>query len=255
MVLNAQMALTGWSLFEKNADELTNKSTMKVSWSDLSNVQEPGDYPFRDGTITVTFAEATIWKNTPNAQFQLMRRHPIQDAPRYVLGKQIEEFASDNLSLIYESSNGDSWSLTRDPVTGVAAVMHSPGPRSGGQISYIEIERFLSEGASGPEHQALRQLIQTSASTATILIAYDIHPTKGEGYDNLIEKIQSLGDWWHHLESTWIVRCAHSPRDVRDQLKSYLGTDDQLLVLEISGDTAEWAGVNGTGSQWLKENL
>jgi hypothetical protein len=32
---------------------------------------------------------------------------------------------------------------------------------------------------------------------ATILIAYDIHPTKGEVYDNLIEKIQSLGDWWH----------------------------------------------------------
>jgi hypothetical protein len=68
-------------------------------------------------------------------------------------------------------------------------------------------------------------------------------------------KIQSLGDWWHHLESTWIVRCAHSPREVRDQLKLHLGTDDQLLVLEISGDTAEWAGVNGTGSQWLKENI
>jgi hypothetical protein len=32
-------------------DELT----MNVSWSDLNNVQEPGDYPFREGTITVTF--------------------------------------------------------------------------------------------------------------------------------------------------------------------------------------------------------
>jgi hypothetical protein len=73
-----------WSLFEK----LPKESTMNVSWSDLNNVQEAGDYPFRDGTITVTFAEAAIWKNDPNAQFQLMRKHPIQDARTYVLGKE-----------------------------------------------------------------------------------------------------------------------------------------------------------------------
>jgi len=29
---------------------------MNISWSDLNNVQEAGDYSFRDGTITVTFA-------------------------------------------------------------------------------------------------------------------------------------------------------------------------------------------------------
>jgi hypothetical protein len=140
-------------------------------------------------------------------------------------------------------------------VTGATAVMHTPNPQSGGQTSYVEIEKFLSEGANGPEHQALRHLIETSARMTTILISYDIHPTKGEGYDNLIEKIQSLGDWWHHLESTWIVRCAHSPREVRDPLKSCIGIDDQLLVIEISGDTAEWVGVNDGGSQWLKDNI
>jgi hypothetical protein len=120
----------------KNVDELTNASAMNVSWSDLNNVQEAGDYPFRDATITVTFAEVAIWKNNPNAQFQLMRKHPIQSAPRYVLGKQVEkELASDNSSLIFQSSNGDSWFLTRDPTTGAAAVMHTPNPQSGGQAS------------------------------------------------------------------------------------------------------------------------
>jgi hypothetical protein len=245
-----------WSLFEKTADELTKKSSMNVSWTDLNYVQEAGDYSFRDGTISVTFVEAAIWKNNPSAQFQLMRKHPIQGSPRYVVGRRVEEgLASESSSLIYASSNGDSWFLTRDPVTGTAAVMHSPNTQSGGQTSYVEIEKFLSEGANGPEHQALRHLIETSARMTTILIAYDIHPTKGEGYDNLIEKIQSLGDWWHHLESTWIVRCAHSPREIRDQLKSYIGIDDQLLVIEMSGDATEWAGVNDAGSQWLKDNI
>jgi hypothetical protein len=84
--------------------------------------------------------------------------------------------------------------------------MHSPNTQSGGQASYVEIEKFLSEGANGPEHQALRHLIETSA-------------------------------------------------EIRDQLKSYIGIDDQLLVIEMSGDATEWAGVNDAGSQWLKDNI
>jgi hypothetical protein len=38
-------------------------------------------------------------------------------------------------------------------------------------------------------------------------------------------------------------------------LKSYIGIDDQLLVIEMSGDATEWAGVNDAGGQWLKDNI
>jgi hypothetical protein len=229
---------------------------MNISWSDLNNVQEAGDYPFRDGTVTVTFAEVAIWKKNPGAQFQLMRKHPIQGAFRYALGKQIEEnLAPADTELIYESSNGDTWCLTRDPLTGARAVMHRPNPQSGGQASYIEIDKFLSEGANGPEHQALRRLTETGARIATVLIAYDIHPQEGEAYDGLTQAIQSLGAWWHHLETTWIVKCAHTPDQIRDQLKSHIGSEDQLLVIEISGDMAGWVGINDTGSKWLKDNI
>src|ERR1700678_2400333 len=159
---------------------------MNVSWSDLGNVQQAGDYPFREGTIAVTFAEVAIWRNSPSAQFQLMRKHLARTTPGYVLGKQIKaEVAPDETSLIYESSNGDSWSLARDPKTGARAVMHSPNPQSGGKLSYIGIENFLIEGGNGPEHQALRRLMEAGARVATILIAYDIHPPQGEVYDGL----------------------------------------------------------------------
>ena len=33
---------------------------MNVSWSDLNNVEQAGEYPFRDDTITVTFAEIAV---------------------------------------------------------------------------------------------------------------------------------------------------------------------------------------------------
>ena len=235
---------------------MTKGAAMNISWSDLNNVQEAGEYPFRDGTITVTFAEVAIWKKNPSTQFRLMRKHPIQSVFRYVLGRQTEEnLAVAGTELFYESSNGDSWRLVRDSVTGARAVMHNPNPQSGGQVSYIETDKFLAEGANGPEHQALRRLIEKSASVATILIAYDIHPLKGEAYDDLIKAIQSLGTWWHHLETIWIVQCAHTPGEIRDRLKSRIGVDDQLLVVDISGDAAGWVGVNDMGSKWLGENI
>jgi hypothetical protein len=121
---------------------------MNLSWSDLNNVQEAGDYPFRDGTIAITFAEIAIWKSNPQAIFQLMRKHPVQGEFRYALGKQIEEKLAE-AKLIYESSNGDAWYLTRDAATGARTVMHRPVPQSGGQVSYqvsyIALENFLSE--------------------------------------------------------------------------------------------------------------
>ena len=89
----------------------------------------------------------------------------------------------------------------------------------------------------------------------TILIGYDVHPAEGRAYDELVTAIRSLGVWWHHLETIWIVKSNQSPAAIRDQLKSHVGADDQLLVINISGDTAEWFGVNDAGSAWLTNHV
>jgi hypothetical protein len=223
---------------------------MDVSWSDLNNVQEAGDYPFRDGHVTVTFAELAIWKNSPHARFLLMRKNPVQGAPSYVLGQQLEH-RSEPVSeqVFHASSNGDSWSLSRDPATAAPVVVHVANPQSGGHVSRIDIESFLAGDANGPEHQALRRLLERTS--ATVLIAYDIHPSRGFAYDELITTIQSLGAWWHHLETVWIVQTARQPAEIQEMLKPHVGADDQLLIIDITGDTAEWAGVSESGSAWL----
>jgi hypothetical protein len=63
--------------------------------------------------------------------------------------------------VIYESSNGDVWVLTRDPASEMPTVKHKPNVSSGGQPSCTEIGKFLRVGAGGPEHQALLKLIGT----------------------------------------------------------------------------------------------
>jgi hypothetical protein len=64
---------------------------------------------------------------------------------------------------IYRSSNGDRWLLVCDSEGGQAFVRHEANLSAGGQVTDMEIEDFLARGGSGPEHTALRQIIETHA--------------------------------------------------------------------------------------------
>jgi hypothetical protein len=88
----------------------------------------------------------------------------------------------------------------------------------------------------------------------TYLIGYDLNKS-GKNYDGLIDKIKEIPTlWWHHLDSTWIIKTDQSAVQVRDQLKPYLDSDDELLVVRLTGEGA-WTGFNERGSKWLKDNL
>ncbi|UOT06774.1 hypothetical protein MPY17_13960 [Rhodococcus opacus] len=86
----------------------------------------------------------------------------------------------------------------------------------------------------------------------TILIGYDLN-TPGQDYDSLHEAIKALGAWWHHLDSTWLVKTSLSTSDVHGKLKPTVGSDDELLVINVTGQARAWSGFNESGSKWLKE--
>ena len=89
---------------------------------------------------------------------------------------------------------------------------------------------------------------------SNILIAYDLNKV-GQNYTNLIEKIKTLGAWWHYLDSTWIVVTNQTAVQVRDALKPHIDSNDELLVLDITGDSAAWVGFDNAASKWLTDNL
>lgn len=90
----------------------------------------------------------------------------------------------------------------------------------------------------------------------TFLIGYDLNKPRKEGdYPNIISEIKTLfPNWWHHLDSTWIVKSDLTTVEIRDKLKSCLDDGDELLVVKLAGIGA-WIGFNTNGSQWLKNNL
>lgn len=88
----------------------------------------------------------------------------------------------------------------------------------------------------------------------TILIGYDLNKA-GQDYGNLIDKIKSLGAWWHHLDSTWLVRTSRTPVEVRDALKPHIDANDELLVIDVTGRARAWTGFNASGGTWLHEKF
>jgi hypothetical protein len=62
---------------------------------------------------------------------------------------------------LYQSPNGDSWQLSREPTDGRAFVINQPNGPSGGLLRHVELGVFLSHGTGKPEQQALLRLIGT----------------------------------------------------------------------------------------------
>lgn len=71
----------------------------------------------------------------------------------------------------------------------------------------------------------------------------------------VIEAIKKLsGTWWHHLDSTWIVKSDSTAEVIRNTLSKHIDGNDELLVVLLQGEGA-WVGFNKDGSDWLKKNL
>ena len=89
---------------------------------------------------------------------------------------------------------------------------------------------------------------------STLLVGYDLN-RPGQDYPELIEEIKAIGAWWHHLDSTWLVRTELTPVEVCDRLKAHIDRGDELLVIDVTGRARAWAGFNDRGSKWLKDNV
>lgn len=71
---------------------------------------------------------------------------------------------------------------------------------------------------------------------------------------NLVEGIKNLGNWWHWLEATYLVKSDLTAVEIRDVLKGHLASTDKLLIAKLSGSAA-WVGFSDQSAEWLKTTL
>ncbi|HEY8722252.1 MAG TPA: hypothetical protein VIL92_00160 [Gaiellaceae bacterium] len=87
----------------------------------------------------------------------------------------------------------------------------------------------------------------------TLLVGYDLNKP-AQNYAGLIEALKSHGTWWHHLDSTWFIRTTRTPSQLRDELMELIDANDELLVMNVSGDVWATSGLPQRANDWLREN-
>lgn len=84
------------------------------------------------------------------------------------------------------------------------------------------------------------------------IVTYDLCGT-GKDYDDLISAIKSYSGWAKITESAWLIVSDDSCADIRDNLLTYMDSDDRLFVATLTGEAA-WQNVI-CNSDYLKNNL
>lgn len=90
----------------------------------------------------------------------------------------------------------------------------------------------------------------------SVLITYDLRGTSetSTDYERLIKHIKDDYSNWAKVElSTWIIRTDQTIKAVRDNLQSYMDSDDRLFVAELTG-VAAWQNVM-CSNDWLQKHL
>lgn len=70
-------------------------------------------------------------------------------------------------------------------------------------------------------------------------INYDLK-LPGQNYHALHSAIKECGDWWHYLDSTWLIDTRLDAQAVWDRLSPHVDNNDRVLVIGITSDYQGW---------------
>jgi hypothetical protein len=71
------------------------------------------------------------------------------------------------------------------------------------------------------------------------VVSYDLKKP-GKDYIGLWEQLQHSPNWWHYLESTWLIVTSESPSQVYNRLAAHLDSGDRILIIEAGNHIYGW---------------
>jgi hypothetical protein len=83
-------------------------------------------------------------------------------------------------------------------------------------------------------------------------INYDLKKP-GRDYEGLYKAIKNCGDWWHYLESTWLVDSNFDASRIWETVKGHIDINDRMLIAGVTRDYSGW--LPNDAWDWINQRL
>jgi len=85
------------------------------------------------------------------------------------------------------------------------------------------------------------------------LVSYDLNKP-GQEYKELYKELKNSNNWWHYLDSTWLIVTEESINELNDRIKNKIDKNDSLLIFDITNmDYSGW--LSEEAWQWIRNNI
>jgi len=85
-------------------------------------------------------------------------------------------------------------------------------------------------------------------------INYDLNKT-GQDYTKLIDYLKSHQSWAKPLKSSFFVKTSLTAGQLRDGVQRHIDTNDDVVVVTVTGQSWATYGIPSDVTEWMKNNL
>jgi len=65
-----------------------------------------------------------------------------------------------------------------------------------------------------------------------LLVSYDLKKPDKD-YSGLYQALKKASEWWHYLESCWLLKTNLTPQEWFERLQPHIDENDFILIIEI----------------------
>jgi|APMI01.1.fsa_nt_gi hypothetical protein len=83
-------------------------------------------------------------------------------------------------------------------------------------------------------------------------VSYDLKQP-GRDYSPLIDALKESSQWWHYLDSTWLIKTTETSDQVWARLSSKVDKNDFMLIIEVRNNSNGWLPKEAW--DWIRTNV
>ena len=82
-------------------------------------------------------------------------------------------------------------------------------------------------------------------------VSYDLNKP-GKNYDSLHEELKKSLNWWHHLDSTWLILTNETAEQLWNRISIHVDKNDTVLIMEVRKPASGW--LTQQAWDWINQN-